>query len=393
MRRCAAILLLALMACGAPTGPADVAVYHLDPATGSYVLSPQRLSTVEDLDLLRGAAAETVGGAKIEIDSHAATAAQQLAVTDPGGEVDAQFEKRGSAWWPLDYHSLDLATTYFNLERSRAYARARGLGDQLDRLRVYYLPRMTIRGSQGVFTDNAAFVSSLHAMVLPPFASLQDIPLSMNRGVVSHEYGHAIFNALVHRGAAVPDFTERWCPGDQCAAPQGWVMMGIVEEGFADTWGTASTGDPRFLRRSIPQVGSSRDVVPFDPAAHCTSQAELAADINAHDLSVSYWSGQQYRYGTVWAAALWRAGLEPGTSHEQVMDALLASYEALGEIVRSDTTGAEFGSFATIAGTIAAHAPDDATRRALCTSMRARLGLGADAPASCADVTPLEDCS
>lgn len=169
-------------------------------------------------------------------------------------------------------------------------------------------------------------------------------------------------------------------------------MVGFVEEGLADAWANAVTGDVRFLERSIPQLGRSRTVEPFEAALHCTSQRKLEDEIEAIGLDVGYWSDRQYHYGTVWASALWRSGQIAGTDHDRVMDALLASYGALGELIRADADGSEFGSFARLTDVIAAHAGDEGTRAAICASLRARLSISAADTTTCADVAPLAEC-
>lgn len=407
MRRTLPLLSLASVlaaACAPDGGPVDMAVLAPDPDTGAYRLEVVRIETLEDVTTLRGAAATPIGGATLDFDPRRLAGVENEAdfrarlLTDAGGPVEAQFVEEDGVLWPVDFHTLNLATAYRNFEVIRRYAIARGLdpAGPLTGVPFYYFPRFLVHpepGRTAAVADNAAYFAPLHAFLLLPFAGLQDIPLPMNLGAVAHEYGHAIFGAVVYGPDFLPAYALRWDAGSS-----GVRLLGSLEEGFGDAWALGASRDPRFASHSLPgAVGTERDVSTFDPARHCYSPVAFAADLLASrscaDGGDTYWAARQYRVGTVFAAALWRAGAEPGTDYDRVMDAVYASYRAAGPAslaaaIDADPTGAAFGDLAVPARALIAGAPDEPTRTALCRVLAERLAL---APDGCGGIPPATD--
>lgn len=399
------VVALLAVACAPDGGPVDMAVLAPDPVTGDYRLEVVRIETLEDVTALRGAAATPIGGASLDYDPWALdgndTAASFRARTlrDEGGPVEAQFLEKDGVLWPVDFHTLNLATAYRNFEVVRSYAIARGLdpAGPLTGIPFYYFPEFRWHASPGdtpgLAADNAFYFVPLRSFLLLPFASLQGIPLPMNLGVVAHEYGHALFAATVHGEGFLPRHAVRWTPGSA-----GHRLLGALEEGLADAWAVGASGDPRFAARSLPgTVGTGRDVDGFSPTRHCYSPAAFAEDLatgrGCPDGGDEFWGARQYRVGTVFAAALWRAGREPGTDLDRVMDAVYASYRDAGaaslhRAVADDPSGDAFGDLAVPARALVAGAPDEPTRVALCRVLSERLGL---VPEGCAGVPPAAD--
>ncbi len=400
-----AVAVLLAVACAPDAGPVDMAVLAPDPATGAYRLEVVRIETLEDVPALRGAAATPIGGASIVVDPYrlgdARTAAEfrERVLRDPGGPVEAQFIEADGVLWPADFHTLNLATAYRNFEVARGYAVARGLAPEssLDRIPFYYFPdfrwRLGVDDPGRPAADNAAYFTPLRSFLLLPFAQLQEIPLPMNLGVIAHEYAHAIFDAVVHGGVFPPPYSLRWSAG-----ASGLRLLGALEEGFADAWAVGASGDPNYAAHSIPGVtGTDRDVAAFRPERHCYSPAAFAADLarsrTCADGGDRFWAARQYELGTVFAAALWRAGREPGTDYDRVIDAVFASYRDVGEAslaraIADDPGGNAFGDLAVPARALVAGAPDEPTRLALCRALGERLGL---VPTGCTGVAPALD--
>lgn len=407
MRRTLLALGLVLLAagCAPEAGPVDMAVLVPDPVTGNHRLEVVRVETLEDISSLRGAAATPIGGAVLLLDPWRLGDVDSVAefrarvVRDPGGPVEAQFVERDGVLWPVDFHSLALATAYRNFEVARRYALARGMPPDgpLDRIPFYYAPvfrwRLSPDEAPTPITDNAAFFGSLGAFLFLPFDEFQDIPLAMNCGVIAHEYAHAVFAATVFGSDFSQALVQRWTPG-----ASGLRLLGAVEEGFADAWGAGVCGDPRYASRSFPEsLGDDRRLDGFVPAKHCYAPAAFAADLEygrtCDDGGDRFWGERQYRVGTVLAAALWRAGQEPGTDFDRVMDAVFASYRGAGEAglaraIEADDTGAAFGDLAVPARALVAGAPDEPTRRALCRVLAERLAV---VIGGCEGIPPAED--
>jgi len=362
-----------------------MAVLQWEPSAGSYDLRVVEVRTLEDVTALRGEAARPIGAAKIRLEASrlmgVETEAQfrRAVLADPGGDVEAQFLDVDGVLYPSDFHSLSLATAYYNFEVARTYALARGMStDRLRGVSFYYFPEFVVGRSDGYAADNAAWFAPLRSFLVFPFHALQGIPLAVNQGVIAHEYGHGIFNALVHDGSWLPDYPDRW-------GSAGLGMIESVEEGFADAWAMAVTGDLHFVERSIDEVEARLRDLDFVPDQHCYSQQAFVEELweKAAHLRGPYWDARKYQIGTMWASALHRAGNLPGTDFDRVMDALLASYRAVGagslaDLVARDPDGSTFGTFAAIARAIVAGAPDTPTRTALCSVLMDRFSLQAD---------------
>lgn len=396
----AAPLLACLLSCAPDGDPVRMAVLQWEPTARTYDLRVVEVRTLENVAALRGDAATPIGAASIRLDLRRLEGVEtekqfrKAVLEEPGSDVEAQFIEDDGVLYPSDFHSLSLATAYYNFEVSRAYALARGMPE--DRLRgvpFYYFPKLTTDPSRGFVADNAAWYPALRSFLLFPFHELQGIPLAANQGVIAHEYGHGIFTALVHDGSWLPDYPARW-------GSAGAVMIESLEEGFADAWALGVTGDLDFVERSLDETDAMLRDVAFDRRKHCYSQDAFDEELwkNKAYLGGPYWDGRKYQIGTMWAAALHRAGQLPGTDFDRVMDALLASYRAVGtgslaDLVAHDPVGITFGTFAAIARAIVAGAPDSATRTALCSVLMDRFSLEADELGGRCDGAPrVRDC-
>lgn len=426
-RKAFALLSILLVACAPEAGVVDVAVLQWDPAEGVYDLRPATIETLSDVRALRGEAATAVGDSTILLDSGRLARARtedelrEAILDDPGSPVQAEYVEVDGVLYPSDFHSLNLATAYFNFEQARFYALERGLSpEKLRGIRFHYFPdvRLGPLGS-GRARDNAAFFPLLQSFLLFPHDKLQDIPLAMNLGVVAHEYGHALFHAEVHEEAGLPTYPSAWCPGGLCQDPRGPRMLGILDEGYADAWGVGVTRDPLFSHHSFSQMGDARVSAGFQLNRHCYSQEHFERDLRSSgsmspDDQEDYWMSRQYQVGTMVAGALYQAGcwqifqgsgscsdrcLGEGdwSRYDQVMDALFRSYageDGLAALLASDPSGAAAGQFAQVARTVIGAADDAAVRRSLCAAWMDRLALpAASLGGLCDDVTPTTLCS
>lgn len=398
--RCKRFLAIPLLACVlscAPEGdPVRMAVLQWDPSAGTYDLRVVEVRTLDDVRSLKGEAARPIGSASIRLDKvgNAKTEEEvrKAILEDPGSDVEAQFLEEDGVLYPTDFHSLSLATAYYNFEVARTYALARGLSPaKLRGVAFYYFPKLTTNPRLGYAADNAAWFSALRAFLLFPHHELQGIPFAVNQGVIAHEYGHGLFNAEVYDG--------EWRPAayDWDELSPGAILLGSIEEGFADAWAMGVAGDNSFVGRSIDDVEAKARDLTFDPFRHCYSQAAFAAE-QRRSTDPSWWDGRKYEIGTMWASALRYAGKEPGTDYDRVIDALLASYRAVGsgsiaDSMAKDRDGSKFGSFAAVAAAIVAGAPDDPTRVALCSILSDRFSLRNDELGGrCDGVPPAGDC-
>ncbi|HEY0841025.1 MAG TPA: hypothetical protein VGD74_12630, partial [Vulgatibacter sp.] len=397
--------LACVFACAPDGEPLRMVVLDLAHGGVAYDLKVVELHTLEDVRELRGEAVRPIGSAVIRIDARRIASAttedemREALLAEPGRAVEAQFIESDGVLYPSDFHSLSLATAYHAFEKAREYALARGMSrDTLREAPFYYFPKMTDDPARGYAADNAAWIVPLRSFLVLPFERLQAIPLAVNRGVIAHEYAHGIFNAEVLGGDWWPRYLDRW--GEFSA---GAIMLRSIDEGFADAWALGSAGDLGFIERSLGAAEASARDTAFDAGKHCHSQDGFDAELERTRRwpvrqREEYWASRPYRIGTMWAAALERAGARAGAGgYDRVMDALFASYRTAGEaslatLVERDVDGARVGSFAAIGAAIVAGANDAAAREALCATLMDRFSLLPSDLGACDGVSPGREC-
>lgn len=416
----AAALSLLLVAC-APE-PADVVVLVFDQVSQRY--QPQRvtLTTVDDIVAMKGSVARIVGEAEFTVaaDDPALARAgddrdrQRKAITkDAGTPVKVSWIKQDGALVPADFHSLNIATTYYNFER--AFRFFEQIGDlhtqEFPAPTVYYFPKLVFGGKTE--KDNALFFPLLESFLILPFDDLQKIPLAINSGVVGHEYSHSIFNYRVFDRDPFAIY-ETW--GSDLRGTPGLNLVTALDEGIADVFGTGITCsedlvicDLNFIGRSLPAVHNQERRV---DVPHCMTQAlhDSLAQLPSDQFRAD---GLQYNVGSVLASAMWRAGeadpvvlrLGAGEARRQMFQALYralaGSGEARGirELIRDaagDQTGFHLETRGTTQGVldvIVQAVTDPTLKEALCRALLGRFDLKAEQLRSCdATLTPYVEC-
>ena len=293
------VLLVALLAGCNPGPDIDASqqtylIYDWNAEERSYELHPGTIKTLEDPRRINGSVAELRGGGSLDV-----------ALGEPQGpeEWEDAIRVRGDAppsaeyfiedgvVVPYDFDTLLMVTLYHHLERADEFFRSHGV-ESVGRLPVYYYTQFAVFGFQlPLITDNAAYISTLDAFLIPPTVRLiDDVPLSANRGVIVHEYSHAVFNRLVWGGAKVPPptFDDRYA---EVAAP-----LRSRDEAMADVFGALATGDSNFIAPSISEeeFGIDRDL-----AKERIWEGELADRIADEGLT------NPYLLGSVIASAIW----------------------------------------------------------------------------------------
>jgi hypothetical protein len=339
-----ALALAAVLLCSCSTrdsGPATVRVFGLDPRTNSYGYFDARLETLDDLGEMRGAAARLVGGA---------TLVQTGGVDGVrgGSSPSCWFVESNGVQLPTDFDSLAMASAYHGLERARAFFS--GLGappEALTAVEVLYSPRfdagLGLIPQFWEFTDNAAYVSSYDGFLLVPHVLIQGVPFFTNQGVLAHEYGHRVFQALVLAGTDDPLIDN--------GALQG------LNEGLSDVFGGTITADPDYIAPSMGDATIAREVIDRDmsvPRVYTDADANLT---DPHEL------------GAYVAALLWQQGTDLG-DRGLVAQAVIEAERRMGNALRATPLTREF-SLLDFFAHYGAALPDDA-RPGFCTLLHAR---------------------
>ncbi|HEY3445929.1 MAG TPA: hypothetical protein VGK67_06160 [Myxococcales bacterium] len=310
---------LLLCACG-PGGqaPFQVVVLVYSPESGAYEPRTVTLTTPTDIRKLQGSVAKLIGGAKFNVDEVTASTideARQQVTRNPGGDVNASYIESQGALVPADFHSLNMATTYYNLERAHDFFTNK-IGGTLTESRfgvpnVYYFPEFVENGVAQ--PDNAMFWALIKGFLILPFEQLQQVPMGINQGIVGHEYGHAVFSYNVDGSNPDPPIVKSWL-GDFGATP-GANLLSALEEGSADLFGVGVTCsddllscDPSFMSASLPpEDGETRRI----DTPQCMDEGmwnNLETETHDEFFNRCRPYGCAYRVGSVFASAMWAAG-------------------------------------------------------------------------------------
>ena len=397
MRRLLAALVAALAcaACSAdPTGPVTVLALAFDPSDLHYHLSEVQLRSLTSVSSMSGDVTSLVGAATLVVDPQA-LAAQGVTTADefkravtqsPGGPVTFLYAQSGGVLYPEDFDSLNEATTYYNFEKAFDYFASLGLTHQdLAPYPVYYFPDFRRPNASGALTqakDNALFYPALKAFLVLPFDQLQALPLSMNLGVVAHEYTHAVTNAKLYQADSLP-----W-PFQHDSSDPEWAtvkhLLRSVDEGLADYFGANAVGDPRYLEHSLGHDESG----PRDLAAqHCATPAMAAELPGAHDDLYD-----PYPLGSVLGGALWRTG-QVVNDRQAIAEDVFGALVPLGIALQQASTSVDAALVVeTLAAGIRASARPVAC--GLLLDRFAGLGVTRDRVPSCAKSTaPMPTCA
>lgn len=393
----------ALVAC-APSADetTDVVVLAYQSNLGRYDRNVVQLKTIEDIVALKGAVAEVVGGAEIDFD---VSSADKL-FDKKGGAVKADFIDVDGVLVPADFHSLNMVTAYYNLERAALFFEKNGLNlSQYGKKTLYYFPKVTMSGEQ--MKDNAFFSSILEGFAVLPFDEFQQLPLAINLGIMGHEFSHSVFNYYVCD-------SDPYCLMNDptYASNEAVNVLTAFDEGIADFMGAAITCgeaftdcDPRFMEPSLPEAyASTRDL----SRRWCFSPE--TSSLLKGDVDTFYQEGHAYILGTVLSSALWRAVDELDATAEvwqlvavgvlsALQDVSMHGIRGLGEAEVADGRQGSFvtqsANHLTVANALNAIASkmNGLVKPAVCAAFLDRFRLSAKNLPACQAYTPFGQCS
>jgi hypothetical protein len=402
-----AVLLLLLTACEPPTSQGGVKVQALVLGGGAYTPQEVTLTTLQNPVTLEGRVASFIGGARIQMDSSdrdlaAVTTEEGLAaaiVKDRGRPVRATYITQRNAageavLWPADFHTWNLVSAYYGLERAWDYFVQLDVGGRLGLAELkptttYYFPDFILAPSRTPMRDNAIFFTVLQSMMVMPFEELQQAPLAINSGVLAHEYAHRIFNHLVYGGSRLPAPLLQWSGG---SPTPGFNLLKSMDEGLADyhayavTCRTPQGCNPRFLSTSFSaQLTAERDISDINKCMNPNLRTALTNE------GYNLFQGKEYQVGTRLAAALYQAGQKSG-QHAAIQAGLLRAYSStdtakpgLAQLLR-DTINDQNRFTLPAAMAVLVRHTDDALKQDVCNELMDRLQIPANqliAPGVC----------
>ncbi|WNG18492.1 hypothetical protein [Cystobacter fuscus] len=312
-------------------------------SNGEYTPTEVELKTLTDVASLEGKVARFVGSASIQLSGNdpgvqAATtedALRRAMTKDSGRSITASFipDAQG-VLTPADFHSWNVTTTYYNLERAWEYFNtvANVPQAQLPQTPVYYFPEFILGElSDKPQRDNALFFAPMGAFMVLPFDTLQKAPLAINASILTHEYAHLVFNRRVFDGRALPPPLTVW---SQEGFTPGLNVIKAMDEGIADYHAYVASCATRFgcNTRVLSTTYDDALVASRDLATpRCMDALTYNQLLNAN---LAEAPGLEYRVGTLIAHALYRSA---GTDAERqaLVRALVDTY--------SDPDGNKYG--------------------------------------------------
>lgn len=260
-------LFLILAALGCDNHPVKVEILTIDQKTKTLDLRVATVKSVQNIGKLEGRATRLRGGISMELD-YIEEVARWHRVGTP---VAFNAIKSNGILYPADFNSLAMVSVYYNIEQAMLFFESIGMiPGELGRLDTYYWADVLEINydDYGAITrekgSNNAFYLALsqddRGFYVMPF-DLQDtqsavdrVPLSMNPGVVTHEFAHAVFQHLVYD--ALPN-------GGKDLLPTPYNYLWALNEGIADIFAIALTGDNDFITASISNPGVQRNAAEF----------------------------------------------------------------------------------------------------------------------------------
>jgi hypothetical protein len=384
-------------ACG-PNPPAPVKVMAIIPTeTGAYETREVQLSTIGNLTTLKGSVAELVGAARVVFDDSDPlqrnlpglndTQRFEVLVRDRGTDVRGNFLDRAGTFWPSDFHTWNMTTTYFNFENAFLYFQdvlpPTAPPAELQGMRVLYWPEM--RQNADVITDNALYVGPIKSFVIAPFVKEQRVPVGMNLGVIGHEVAHRVWSKRVYQDQG---FHPALAIDDWRGEP--YNLLRSLDEGLADLHGYGATCQSlarcrsEFLSVSIGDeaYAKQRDVARNDACVDENLRAALKG------FSQIQWAraNEMYFYGNVWAVSLYQAGVRNGgeLGVKSIIKDVLTAYDdesddsngtGLNQLLNRNVNNPMAFTPEVVAGIIARHITSVEMRRAFCGEAINRLQL------------------
>lgn len=295
---------------------------------GDYHLEQVELRQLESLRTMRGDYAEFFLSPKIQEGSVS------------GSEFSGRFAKMGDLWVARDVMSLTAATIYYHLQKLTDLDGRVGAAGLKPKRQQVALSAMLVdpNGPSAPMQNTALFEATSRALLFVAYTDKQ-LPIAINSGILAHEYFHALFYPLVlepliasgflsdeqikrtelggHKidqarkikaGAAndakpvLPENTDRQI---RQRLIHHFLWLKAINEGLADVWGWAYTGDPDFIALSLPsekikRTLSAASMISFTESSRQNSKVATIEGFPMRD-QPGWITQYGYEMGTEWA--------------------------------------------------------------------------------------------
>jgi hypothetical protein len=253
------------ISCGKPsvTGPIKAQVLTIVPKTSGeelgkepkYQIKEVTFSHLDNLDDLVGKYYTFYSGGSLELRVKGSTVTPvETNVAKPA----LHYEVKNNVVIPKDNYTLLILSSAFQLDyifsnlEQFSSVNPDEILEKKGKLKVYFDTTMTISSGKKTETldhNNAAFARHIYSFITLKTNKNEKIPLSTNLNVISHEFGHLLFEHLTSNSDS--DSKLNKLPSKAAVIATG------LNEGFADLTAYALTGNSNALSGSFETEGES----------------------------------------------------------------------------------------------------------------------------------------
>jgi len=297
-----------------------------------FAMTEKTFRTLTDFNNLDGTYATIKRGGTLKISNINGSIVS--ADSFEGGEKPhLRYRVKSGVASALDYSTLAMLSAYFQLDEiystleDKLGLSASSLQEKLPggKHTVLFEPEIKMDASDNEVSAgvklNAAFSPTDKKFLLFQRSPIEKVPLAANFQVISHEFGHFVFDYSFYSGEIDP--SDRWS--------NEWAINGI-NEGFADFVSWAFTDSTNIL-------GSSIDIKDFADERDFGKATFNFASLNTSEPSAC--SGDFYCVGTIFARSLhgvWTA-LKSTVSKKQMANGVIEALKKTRiELVRMSSS-------------------------------------------------------
>lgn len=339
----------ALCACGGDmASPFSAVAITFDVNKQAFKLAQVRVNSLTSLRHLKGSSGDVTAGGKVRVSTAAIKAGgasvdslRSAFIKMPPAQVDVSWNVLNDIVYPEDFASLELLSTYYNMEKARKALIDWGLTTLPSRPIVAHADLADENGLSPL-PEGELYYPPMATFFAPATTAQQAVPPAFNLGAVAHALGHQAVEELIWGGAPSPSPEA----GTDNKAKH---IARALAEGVGDYLGVAVSDDPHWFDHSLQLEAAARAL----DQIHCSSPDMLEA-LPVDDATAPY---DPYPLGSVIASALWEEA--SATTPQNISRAVLEALPDLGTRAASGLT------VAVILDTLATHTPD-AQRSDLC---------------------------
>ena len=244
-----------------PSGSVQVRIPVI--VQGQYQMQDVTLYSVDDMHELKGATAKFLISPLVQDGKLTGQAPQIQTVRNSAG-----------VYLATNTFSLELLSLYYHTEQMSMMDERVGARDLNSWPRTMAVSVNVTEQGQSV-QDNALYSGDLDAMLVVPYSRENDLPISINAGILAHEHFHSLFYKLVtlklrELNLTLHDQKQLLKSKDRSESPQlpemntptpqfyNLYLLRALNEGLADFWAWLYTQDDQFVSRSLPEEFESR---------------------------------------------------------------------------------------------------------------------------------------